>query len=174
MKRLIPLLWLLAAGLAAAADYTKITLDNGVLSASIYLPDAERGYYRGTRFDWSGIVERVDYAGHRFYAPLRATHDPEGHDSLGGPADEFAMFAPMGFEDAAPGESFVKIGVGLLAKRGDDYRFDGDYRLLEAGGWQVESAADRVSFIQKLTGEHGQVQLVLWRDGILGGDGTLP
>ena len=44
---------------SVAADYPRITLDNALLSASIYLPDPARGYCRGTRFDWSGIVERA-------------------------------------------------------------------------------------------------------------------
>ncbi|MCP4470911.1 MAG: hypothetical protein GY815_09535 [Gammaproteobacteria bacterium] len=114
-----PLLaWLLmgATSVMAETNFPRIELDNGYLQAAIFLPDAERGYYRGTRFDWSGIIERVDYAGHRFYAPLHRQHNPLGHDFVSGPAGEFAMFHPMGFDEAAAGESFVKIGVGLLEK----------------------------------------------------------
>jgi hypothetical protein len=147
---------LLARAAVADGDFPRLQLDNGHLQVSIYLPDAERGYYRGTRFDWSGIIERVDYAGHRFYAPLHVNHDPLGHDSVAGPAEEFAMFQPMGFAEADAGESFVKIGVGLLAKGdADEYRFDGDYRLLRAGEWEIEHAADRVEFSQDLVGERG-------------------
>ena len=36
-------------------------------------------------------------------------YNPNLHDSIGGPAEEFAMFNPMGFSEA-------EIGVGLLAK----------------------------------------------------------
>jgi len=44
------------------------------------------------------------------------------------------MFKPMGFAEAGAGDSFVKIGVGLLQKDASaKYRFDGDYRLLRAG-----------------------------------------
>ena len=99
---------------SASDDFPRLELENGILKVSLYLPDVEHGYYRGTRFDWSGIIERVDYAGHRFYAPLHASHDPLRHDSVSGPADEFGMFRPMGFAEAGEGESFVKIGVGLL------------------------------------------------------------
>ena len=140
----------------AGTDYPRLQLDNGTLQVSIYLPDAERGFYRGTRFDWSGIIERVDYAGHRFYAPLHEQHDPLGHDHVSGPAGEFAMFRPMGFAEAAAGESFVKIGVGLLAKgESDEYQFHGDYRLLQAGEWQIEHGEGRVDFMQELQGERG-------------------
>ena len=147
---------LFGAGALAADAFPRLRLDNGVISMSLYLPDAERGYYRGTRFDWSGMVERVDYAGHVFYAPLHAEHDPLRHDSLGGPAGEFAMFEPMGFAEAGEGESFVKIGVGLLQKKSAGaYRFDGDYPLLRAGSWQIDSDSDRVSFFQDFSGERG-------------------
>ncbi len=140
----------------AAMDYPKIQLENSELQVSVYLPDAERGYYRGTRFDWSGIIERVQYRGHSFYAPLHAVHDPLKHDSLGGPADEFAMFNPMGFAEAGPGEPFVKIGVGLLQKKqSDEYVFHEDYKLLRAGEWRVEHGPDRILFEQELDGERG-------------------
>ncbi len=141
---------------AADIDYPKLELDNGQIVVSIFLPDAARGYYRGTRFDWSGIVERVDYRGHRFYAPLHARHDPLRHDSLSGPADEFAMFEPMGYAEAAVGEAWVKIGVGLLGKTADEkYRFHADYPLLRAASWQIEQQRDRVSFEQVLDAERG-------------------
>ncbi len=141
---------------AAADGYPRLRLDNGVVAMSIFLPDPHAGYYRGTRFDWSGIIERVDYRGHRFYAPLHENHDPNGHDHVSGPATEFAMFAPMGFEETVAGESFVKIGVGLLARdTADDYTFSGKYRLLRAGDWTIEHGPDRISFSQQLDGERG-------------------
>ena len=137
-------------------DYPRLQLGNGVLSVSIFLPDAERGFYRGTRFDWSGIIERVEYAGHRFYAPLHAEHDPCAHDGVSGPAGEFGMFRPMGFAEAGYGESFVKIGVGLLQKgESDEYLFHGDYRLLRAGEWQIQHDDRQVGFRQQLEGERG-------------------
>ena len=71
----------------AAMDYPKVELDNDFIQVSIYLPDAAHGFYRGTRFDWSGIIERVEYADHRFYAPLNVEHNPTGHDSVSGPAE---------------------------------------------------------------------------------------
>lgn len=141
---------------AADNDFPRLVLDNGEITVSLYLPDAERGYYRGTRFDWSGIIERVDYDGHRFYAPLHLEHNPEGHDFVSGPAEEFAMFNPMGFAEAAAGESFVKIGVGLLRKGdADEYLFHGDYEIIRAGAWQIESGPDWVEFAQDFAGERG-------------------
>ena len=140
----------------ATMEFPRLELDNDIIRVTIFLPDAERGYYRGTRFDWSGIIERVDYAEHRFYAPLHAQHDPLRHDSVSGPAEEFAMFNPMGFAEAAAGESFVKIGVGLLAKGdAEKYEFYGEYRIIRAGEWVIEHGIDWISFTQDLAGERG-------------------
>lgn len=137
-------------------EYPRAELDNGVIRVSIYLPDPVRGYYRGTRFDWSGIIRQVEYQDHRFYAPLHACHDPVGHDFVSGPAEEFAMFKPMGFEEANEGQSFVKIGVGLLMKGEDSgYSFDGSYRLMRAGDWDIAQGNNSVTFIQELRGERG-------------------
>ena len=66
----------------------QLELANEELSMILYLPDAEKGYYRGTRFDWSGIIARVEYRGHEFYGSWRFPHDPEGHDFVSGPAEE--------------------------------------------------------------------------------------
>ena len=142
--------------LFAETEFPRLELDNGEIRASVYLPDAEHGYYRGTRFDWSGIIERVDYAGHRFYAPLHTVHDPNRHDAVSGPAEEFAMFNPMGFAEAKAGESFVKVGVGLLAKgEASEYQFHGDYRIIRAGEWEIEHGSDWVRFVQDFKGERG-------------------
>ena len=140
----------------ADSEYPQLQLDNGEIQASIYLPDPVRGYYRGTRFDWSGIIEYVDTADHRYYAPLHANHNPEGHDFVSGPAEEFAMIDPMGFAEAEAGESFVKIGVGLLMKgKESEYWFDGDYEIIRAGEWHIEHGPDRVDFLQNFVGERG-------------------
>ncbi|MDJ0748513.1 MAG: hypothetical protein QNJ11_03455 [Woeseiaceae bacterium] len=138
------------------SGFPKLVLENGKIRVSIHLPDPVHGYYRGTRFDWAGIIEHVDTAKHRFYAPLHAAHDPYRHDCVSGPAEEFGMFRPMGYAEAEPGESFVKIGVGLLRRRDDtDYLFSNDYEVIHFGDWSVEQGSDRVVFFQDFVGERG-------------------
>jgi hypothetical protein len=40
--------------------------------------------------------------------------------------------------EARAGESFIKIGVGLLAKgQSEDYLFHENYRLIRAGEWGI-------------------------------------
>jgi hypothetical protein len=157
MNKWLPTLALILC-IPAQADtvYPTLQIANDQVRATLYLPDADKGYYRGTRFDWSGVIQQVEHAGHTFYAPLYPTHDPTVHDSISGPAGEFAMSHPMGFAEAKPGETFVKIGVGLLEKgASDEYQFAGDYRLVRAGEWRIEPGPDRVRFTQQLTGDRG-------------------
>ena len=35
------------------------TITNGLIEVHLYLPDTENGYYRATRFDWSGVRYRI-------------------------------------------------------------------------------------------------------------------
>ena len=130
-----------------------LELRNSQINMALYLPDADSGYYRGTRFDWSGIIAKVEYAGHSFYGPWRAPHDPTGHDFITGPAEEFGMDDPPGFSEVAEGGSFVKIGVGLLRKSGAAYRFSGAYEIIRPGEWTVTSGQDWIEFRQDFTGE---------------------
>lgn len=145
-----------AIGNSQASTYPKVMLDNEVMQVSIYLPDAENGYYRGARFDWSGIIEKVYYKNHTFYAPLHEKHNPTGHEFVSGPAEEFGMYAPIGYSDAKPGENFIKIGVGILQKSNDDdYQFYGDYKIVQPGDWQIESGKTWIEFRQTIHTDNG-------------------
>jgi hypothetical protein len=54
----------LAAVSLTGAEYPEAAISNGPISARLYLPDAAKGYYRGTRFDWSGVIYSLKYQGH--------------------------------------------------------------------------------------------------------------
>src|SRR5437016_5526211 len=73
----------------AAADYPQIELKNNQLKLIVYLPDPEKGFYRGTRFDWSGVLGQVDFAGHKLFGPWKDKHDPTNYDDIIGPVEEF-------------------------------------------------------------------------------------
>ncbi|MEM1416733.1 MAG: hypothetical protein AAGH15_17680 [Myxococcota bacterium] len=136
--------------------YPTRTLDNGEVRVTLALPDAERGYYRGSRFDWSGVILQVEHRGHTFCQPLHERHDPLGHDAITGPAGELGLTEPLGYTEARPGESFLKIGVGRLEKRANEpYAFDGAYRLIEPGTWSIEHSPTAIAFEQRLEGERG-------------------
>ena len=150
-------------GILAAADPPGAAISNGVLRAKMYLPDAKTGYYRGTRFDWSGVIHSLQYEGHEYYGPWFQKTRPDVHDfvyegadivagpcsAITGPVNEFGE---VGWEQAKPGGNFVKIGVGALRKPEegayDHYRL---YEIADPGKWTIKRTADSVEFAQELT-----------------------
>ena len=148
------------------AAYPTATITNGELTATLALPDAEHGYYRGTRFDHSGIVTSLAFAGHELITPWSEVNDPNVADyeyrgdqiatgintTMVGVPEEFGSSTrtAQGFEEAAPGGHFLKIGVGLL-RRPDDKPYD-HYRLYDVlqGGWHVSRQRSAVSFRQRV------------------------
>jgi hypothetical protein len=135
-----------------AADAPEAAISNGVIHARVYLPDAENGYYRGTRFDWSGAVSSLTYKGHSYFGQWFPRYDPKLHDSITGPVEEFRTGdSALNYAEAKPGDTFVKIGVGVL-KRPDEprYAFRNSYELLDSGKWSVRKGSDFVEFTQEL------------------------
>ncbi len=137
-------------------DYPKTSIRNGVLDVDIYLPDAEKGYYRGTRFEWSGLVQEVRYKGHRFFGDWKPAHDPTNHDDVNGIASEFSMGLfgvdpPLGYPEAKPGDPFLKIGVGLLEK-GDEEAYSPfiNYDIQKAFEWDIQQGTDWIEFKQEI------------------------
>lgn len=146
MARLSLLLVFLAAGPAAAADYPQVPLKNDALKLTVYLPDAEKGFYRGTRFDHAGVFGNVEFAGHKLFGPWKDKHDPTNNDDILGPCEEFGMQEPLGWADAKPGETFLKIGTGELEKPADakEYQFWHHYKVVRPAAWK-ETARDATS-----------------------------
>src|SRR6201994_644637 len=70
-------------------NHPKVLLTNGKLDALVFLPDARNGYYRSTRFDWSGVVGCVSLNGHKFFGEWFTQYDPLKNDSITGPVEEF-------------------------------------------------------------------------------------
>ena len=156
---------LAVAGAAAvmAANPPAAEISNGKISATVYLPDPVNGFYQGTRFDWSGVVRSLKANGHVYYGPWFTKRSEtvrdfiyEGEDivagpcsSTMGPADEFR---PLGYDAAMPGETFVKIGVGIL-KRPDEKAYDAYrlYPITDHGKWSVNRKDDSIEILQILS-----------------------
>jgi hypothetical protein len=145
----LPVLVVLCAGSAQAAAPTdsatvrdlvrtetlllapSATISNGEVSARIFLPDAQKGFYRGSRFDWAGVIGSLRYRGHDYYVPWFNAMSPAVRDftfsdigpiasantAATGPVEEFnAEGGALGYAAALPGGRFVKIGVGVLQR----------------------------------------------------------
>ncbi len=57
-----------------------------------------------------------------------------------GPVEDFL---PAGYDDAKPGEGFLKIGIGILARMDTSvYSIVPPYEILNGGNWNVEIKSD--------------------------------
>ena len=145
-------------------DAPAVQIGNSLITAKIYLPNPEKGFYRGTRFDQSGVVESLVLDGQNFYGPWFDRVSPEvadfvftpdgivgGPDSaISGPVEEFA---PIGYDEAPSGGTFLKIGVGRLRKPDanayDHYHL---YEIIDPGLRSVQITKDGVTFVQDVRG----------------------
>jgi len=142
-------------------------ISNGVLRAKVYLPDSQKGYYRGTRFDWSGVIGSLEYQGHDYYGPWFTKTDSKVNDfiydgpdivagpcsAITGPVEEFSSKNKgLGFDEAKAGGTFIKIGVGVLRKPdNEDYSPYRLYEIANPGKREVHTKPDSVEFTQELS-----------------------
>lgn len=143
--------------LVAQENVPQATITNGVVKADVYLPDLQKGYYRATRFDWSGQLATLAAGGHTYFGKWFDRYDPYLHDSISGPVEEFLTGdSALGYDDAPPRGVFVKIGVGAL-RRPDASKYDRfhTYELVDGGQWSVTKKPDSISFRQELKNAAG-------------------
>jgi hypothetical protein len=160
IKRLSILLCAAAATLAAA-DFPQAEISNGSAHAKLYLPDPEQGYYRATRFDWSGQIASLEAQGHNYFGKWFDRYDPKLHDAILGPVEEFLTNGEgLGYKEVKAGESFVKIGVGAVRKPEERaFRQFNTYEITDPGKWTVNKFPDRVEFTQELHDTAGYAYL---------------
>lgn len=131
-----------------AAEFPQAEISNGIIRAKLYLPDAEKGYYRATRFDWSGQIPSLTFNGHDYFGEWNERpYDPKLHDAIMGPVEEFSDNDAPGYAEAPVGGTFIKIGVGVLRKpREKAYDHFKTYEIVDPGKWSVKTKADSVEF----------------------------
>jgi hypothetical protein len=150
---LLPVAVLSALALAAlAATYPEAQISNGILQAKQLLPNAQNGYYRGTRFDWSGAISSLQFKGHEYFGKWFDHYDPKIHDAIMGPVEEFLTNGMgLGYQEAKVGESFVKIGVGAVRKPEEQaFQQFSTYEIASTGKWAITQGGNFVAFTQTL------------------------
>lgn len=132
-------------------------IKNRSLTARIYLPDAVNGYYRATRFDWSGQVFSLRTLHHEYFGQWFERYDPLLHDSIMGPVEEFRTgSSALGYDEAPVGGEFVRIGVGIL-RRPDAGPFQPfrTYEIVDPGVWRVRAGRSWVEFQHSIRPANG-------------------
>ena len=73
--------------------YPHCVIANGYIETSVFLPDSTNGFYRSSRYDWSGMNWQLTYKGHTFFMlrKFQAPHDPEVSGHGAGLAEEFSI-----------------------------------------------------------------------------------
>lgn len=128
----------------AQTEFPQASISNGILNVRFYLPDTAKGYYRGTRFDWSGVMPELTWQDHSYCSQWFANYNPTMHDAIMGPVESFT---PLGYETSKAGERFVQLGVGVLSKPNDDvYSPFKYYPIFNAGKWSVQTSPASITF----------------------------
>lgn len=125
-----------------------IIISKGDLEITLCPPDINAGYYRGTRFDHCGIFLSIIRNGFTYAGQWFDIYDPYKHDAVCGTSEEFEQ---CGYDEAAPGETFLKPGVGLLIKENDDaYDHFHLYKVADYGTHIVKYTGDSATFIHEI------------------------
>jgi hypothetical protein len=102
-------------------------------------------------------VSSLTYKGHEYFGQWFERYDPKLHDAITGPVEEFlTKGAGLGYQEAAPGGHFVKIGVGAIVKPNEErFRQFTTYEIADSGKWSVNHGPDWIEFVQDLTDASG-------------------
>ena len=137
------------------SQYPQAQIANDLVTMDLLLPDFEKGSYRATRFDWSGIISRLRYKDHEYIEYWKSTHDPLIHEDLSGPVESSNM-PGLGFDEAKPGGKFIRLGIGTLERPDDKpHEIFKTYKILDHGEWEVKKGKDWISFQQNLSSDIG-------------------
>lgn len=138
------------------SKYPSTIISNGDVSMKVFLPDEKKGVYRSTRFDWSGHIGSVKYKGHEYFGQWKDTHDPLAPAHGLGPV-EASNSAGLGYDEALPGEGFIRLGVGIIEKGNEpEYDFHIEtYKILDHGKWKIDQGDDWITFKHVIKSDFG-------------------
>ena len=152
------------------ANVPRAEISGSRIRATLYLPDPGSGYYRGTRFDWSGVIASLQWDGHEYFGQWFDRYDPTLHDAITGPVEEFLTGdSSLGYAEAKPGEPFVRIGIGAVRRKdeGPYKRFD-TYDIVDPGKWTIANGAGWIEFTHELGDTGGYAYVYTKRVSVTG------
>lgn len=127
-------------------DCPQTVLTNGALTIRVMHPDARKGFYRGGRFEWSGIISEAFSPAHRFIG-----HSPaSGEAPLSlGTTSEFKP--PIELPPGKDGEPARQIRIGIGSYVADPQPgADGKpvYRLENPASWTMRVDGKTITYSQ--------------------------
>ncbi|WP_219834747.1 hypothetical protein [Paenibacillus sp. R14(2021)] len=102
-------------GVTKRADQEGWSLGSNRLRVQVAKPGTA---YRGSRFDWTGLVTEVRLDERHTFCTKESFVSGQGTGGIG-LCNEFGISLPVGYEEARVGETFPKLGVGLLTRVDD-------------------------------------------------------
>src|ERR1700743_1212512 len=91
---------------SALDNLPHVDISNGIVSAKVYLP-GEDGFYRGTRFDRTGVVAHATFKGHDFGEPWFSSYSPHVRDFVW---QDHQVTVSTVSAAAGPAEDFQPVG----------------------------------------------------------------
>jgi hypothetical protein len=97
--------------------------------------------------------------GHEWFGVWNpAPYDPKLHDAITGPVEEFRSGdVALGWNEAAPGGTFVRIGVGVLRKPAGAPKYENfrSYEIVDPGEWRIKRGKTWIRFTHLLNDRQG-------------------
>lgn len=135
-------------------DYPTLAISNGLINAVLAEPDTVKGYYRANRFEQAGMLLSLDFQGHTYFPAAPREHNPIDPHTPVGPSEE--CFDAIAWDDAKPGQPFIKFGVGLYEKsfaaQQAWYNPSWPIRMFE---WKTRTGPNWAQFTQDARGPRG-------------------
>ena len=146
-------LWLAPLLLLMACQSRGVeVMENKHLAVEIVRPDSDSPH-KGPRFEWCGMVRQVTLDGKHTFCRAVDKNVDKINDGCG-LAEECAE--PLGFDEAAEGGEFVKIGVGIMKKPNNaPYGFWIDYPVAQAPEFHRDVKGESVTCTQIVRGPRG-------------------
>lgn len=121
-----------------------ITIRSNRLMVEIAAPGT---VYHRTRFDWTGFITQVTLDGrHTFCVP--EDYNPAAGTGGIGLCNEFGIEKTIGYDDAKPGQTFPKLGIGLLTRHDDQpYNFFRPYDIAQPFPIRIDAASQQARFV---------------------------
>ena len=124
----------------------QFVLKNPRLTATLMVPDQPSSAYAGPRYESGGIVMQVALDGRHTFLGKEGRGERLGGFGL---IEEMGMHKAIGYEDAKPGEPFLRLGVGLVARGArPDFFFFEAFPFVERFRWDVAVAERSAAFVQ--------------------------